>query len=170
MRIFFGKGAGGGMVGGKAELRRSRKYVRKSAEKTDAARERKRLEEAIRIVCGQLKELTEQLSAEKQEEAAAIFEAQCMLLEDVEYLSCIGELLQEEGYIAAREKSGYFVTYRESDSFETSGKVKQNPARTVYRHVKSNTGVTHDEEISFNIYAKTARRVLSEYGEEIIIR
>ena len=80
------------------------------------------------------------------------------------------ELLQEEGYIAAREKSGYFVTYRESDSFETSEKRVQKPAANVYRHVKSNTGVTHDEEISFNIYAKTARRVLSEYGDEITDR
>ena len=80
------------------------------------------------------------------------------------------ELLQEEGYIAAREKSGYFVTYRESDSFETSERKTQRPAASMYRHVKSNTGVNHDEEISFNIYAKTARRVLSEYGEEITDR
>lgn len=80
------------------------------------------------------------------------------------------ELLQEEGYIAAREKSGYFVTYRESDSFETAGKKTSDSAKTIYRHGKINTDVTHDEEISFNIYAKTARKVLSEYGDEITDR
>lgn len=80
------------------------------------------------------------------------------------------ELLQEEGYIAAREKSGYFVTYRESDSFETAGKKASDSAKTIYKHGKINTDVTHDEEISFNLYAKTARKVLSEYGEEITDR
>ena len=80
------------------------------------------------------------------------------------------ELLQEEGYISAREKSGYFVTYKESDSFETTGAKTPQNNRNIYRHAKNNTGVTHDEEISFNIYAKTARKVLSEYGEEITDR
>ncbi|MBO4678098.1 MAG: PLP-dependent aminotransferase family protein [Lachnospiraceae bacterium] len=80
------------------------------------------------------------------------------------------ELLQEEGYISAKEKSGYFVTYKESDSFETTGAKTPQNNRNIYRHTKNNTGVTHDEEISFNIYAKTARKVLSEYGEEITDR
>ena len=80
------------------------------------------------------------------------------------------ELLQEEGYISTVEKSGYFVTYRESDSFAVSEKIGGVTDRSVYRHAKTNTGVTHDEEISFNIYARTVRRVLSEYGEELTER
>ena len=80
------------------------------------------------------------------------------------------ELLQEEGYISTVEKSGYFVTYRESDSFAVSEKIDGVTDRSVYRHAKTDTGVTHDEEISFNIYARTVRRVLSEYGEELTER
>ena len=52
------------------------------------------------------------------------------------------ELLQEEGYIAAKEKSGYFVTYKESDSFKPSGAKTPDSGRYVYKHMKNNTDVT----------------------------
>ncbi|SFP86271.1 GntR family transcriptional regulator / MocR family aminotransferase [Butyrivibrio proteoclasticus] len=74
------------------------------------------------------------------------------------------ELLVEEGYIITREKSGYFVSYRENEYFY--GNKSEQPIRKV----SSFKVAEKAEEISFNIYAKTARRVLSEYGEEIKVR
>ncbi|MBE6015545.1 MAG: PLP-dependent aminotransferase family protein [Lachnospiraceae bacterium] len=76
------------------------------------------------------------------------------------------ELLMEEGYVVAREKSGYFVSYKESDYFTggSSEKMYSPPVRTGHDlHSLSR----ESEEISFNTYAKTVRRVLTEYGEEI---
>ena len=76
------------------------------------------------------------------------------------------ELLMEEGYVVAREKSGYFVCYKESDYFAGgfTEKMYAPPIRTAHDVHSTSRG---SEEISFNTYAKTVRRVLSEYGEEI---
>ncbi len=74
------------------------------------------------------------------------------------------ELLMEEGYVTSREKSGYFVSYRENESFtgETPPLMK-----TFRLPVTEHRDSGRDEELSFNLYAKTVRRVLSEYGEDI---
>ncbi len=84
------------------------------------------------------------------------------------------ELLIEEGYVASREKSGYFVSYKENESFSDSfSKGAMDRASSAVtsnmRTARSNGAVPsgRSEEISFNIYAKTVRKVLSEYGEAI---
>ena len=103
------------------------------------------------------------------------------------------ELLIEEGYVITEEKKGYFVSYLENEFLEydkgsdpLSYVVRRDPrsGRIPYRQgLHSNPEYYHDgekydkgtvplshethEELSFNIYAKTVRRVLSEYGEEI---
>ncbi len=69
------------------------------------------------------------------------------------------ELLMEEGYAVAREKSGYFVNYRENENFSAS-----SPHRIIPRPAASSGA---DEALSFNIYARTVRRVLSEYADAI---
>ena len=79
------------------------------------------------------------------------------------------ELLIEEGYAVSREKSGYFVSYKENEYFSETGSAKKNtsllsPQAPVHR---VRTTPADSEEISFNIYAKTVRRVLSDYDEEI---
>lgn len=69
-------------------------------------------------------------------------------------------LLTEEGYIQPKQRSGYFVTYRESDGFSAP----EAPA-PLHRHTESDT-----EDFPFSVYARTMRRVLTEYGEEILVK
>lgn len=69
-------------------------------------------------------------------------------------------LLTEEGYIQPRQRSGYFVTYRETD-----GHSAPEQAQPVHRHAESPT-----VDFPFSVYARTMRRVLSEYGEEILVK
>ena len=105
------------------------------------------------------------------------------------------ELLMEEGYAVSREKSGYFVSYRENEYFSdgnyTSRRVHApTPVKSSPGGKPRNPGLygvfpgssvsapgtradlgsrgktppKDSEEISFNIYAKTVRRVLSDYA------
>lgn len=71
------------------------------------------------------------------------------------------ELLGEEGYIRAKERSGYFVSYRETDLFYA-------PAVRVRSHHEE--GGHLGEEFPFSVYAKTVRRVLTEYETEVFRR
>ena len=78
------------------------------------------------------------------------------------------ELLLDEGYIVSKEKRGYFVIY---DS-------EYNPAT---QHISPESGAEAKAELeqtveyslspmSYNIFSKAARRVLTEYGEEIMLK
>ena len=68
-------------------------------------------------------------------------------------------ILCDEGYAEARQRSGYFVTYKTSDFF---------PVANYKKHELSKINHTiNDEFFSYNSFAKTARAVLSEYGEEL---
>ena len=69
-------------------------------------------------------------------------------------------LLTEEGYIQPRQRSGYFVTYRESAGASVP---EQPPLR---HHHRERPAV----DFPFSVYARTMRRVLSEYGEEILVK
>ncbi|MBR6743386.1 MAG: PLP-dependent aminotransferase family protein [Clostridia bacterium] len=72
-------------------------------------------------------------------------------------------LLIDEGYIEARERSGYFVIFRTDDGFTLNS---VSPAKELLspRHEGSL------EEFPFSVLAKTMRRVISEYGESILDR
>ena len=75
------------------------------------------------------------------------------------------ELLMEEDYIRARERSGYFVSYRE-DTFYTSPSSQLLPETVI-----NNESYQYSEEsFSFDLYAKTVRKVLSIFGEETMSR
>lgn len=71
------------------------------------------------------------------------------------------ELLCDEGYVEARERSGYFVIYRESDFTvaSTSHKIK---------HHSFNRDFQIENEFPFSVLAKTMRRVLLDLGENIL--
>ena len=69
------------------------------------------------------------------------------------------ELLADEGYVASRERSGYFVIYKE-------GKTGGIPTLPVVRHRREE--FVKVEDFPFASFAKTMRRVLTEYGEEIL--
>lgn len=68
-------------------------------------------------------------------------------------------LLFEEGYIDARERSGYFVCYNPDNTF-----LSPTPLMSFSHHP---TTADHSSEFPFSLYAKTVRKVLSNYGEDI---
>ncbi len=72
-------------------------------------------------------------------------------------------LLAEEGYIEPRQRSGYFVVYKESDGFWGTKK-------TVVYKESEQPHIDVSEFFPFSVYAKTMRRVLSDYGENIFDR
>ncbi len=69
-------------------------------------------------------------------------------------------LLMDEGYISSRERSGYYVCYSESGGF-------QRPTIATTEH-HSRVLQPSQNDFPFSVYAKTMRRVISEYGEEIL--
>jgi GntR family transcriptional regulator/MocR family aminotransferase len=70
-------------------------------------------------------------------------------------------LLCDEGYIIAHERSGYYVSYREQESFpvgeHTGGVIHKQQMRE-----------TENQVFPFSVIAKTMRYVLSTYCEEIM--
>ena len=72
-------------------------------------------------------------------------------------------ILCDEGYVESRQRSGYFVIYKESDFISSVESVETAPT-----HKKSQPRVKN--EFPFSVLAKTMRKVLSEYGEEILIK
>ncbi len=73
------------------------------------------------------------------------------------------ELLCEEGYAEARPKSGYFVIYRESDSFSPS-------TRSPMPHAAPAAGISLQDFFPFPALARVMRRVLADYGESILVK
>lgn len=72
-------------------------------------------------------------------------------------------ILCDEGYIEAKERSGYFVIYRESD-FITTAEVHFEPKE--YSPKKK----TADCDFPFSLLAKTVRKVLNDKESEILKR
>lgn len=70
-------------------------------------------------------------------------------------------LLLDEGYISSRERSGFFVRYSDGDCFPV-GDLKREKKTPNYHSV--------DADFPFSAYCKIIRRVLSEYGEDILIK
>lgn len=67
-------------------------------------------------------------------------------------------LLCEEGYAEGKERSGYIVIFRSDDGFMS---VKS----TLVYH---DYGSSADIQFPFSVFSKTMRRVISEYGEQIL--
>ncbi len=72
------------------------------------------------------------------------------------------ELLDEEGYIETRERTGIFVTYRKDSMVPV-----HEEEESFFRN--AGTDVSEDA-FPFSVLARTIRRVLSEYQEEILIK
>ncbi len=72
-------------------------------------------------------------------------------------------LLNEEGYVRIRERSGAYVIYRDEDFLgeavphEMAAPEKQNSAHSA-------------GEFPFSVLAKTMRKVLLDYGEKILVK
>ncbi|MCQ2452230.1 MAG: PLP-dependent aminotransferase family protein [Oscillospiraceae bacterium] len=72
-------------------------------------------------------------------------------------------LLCEEGYVESRERSGCFVIYRSSDFQGLPGLGAGNlPARSLSPHTAG--------DFPFSVLARTMRRVLADYGEQLLVK
>ncbi len=74
-------------------------------------------------------------------------------------------ILSEEGYVEPRQRSGYYIIYRESDFplYKEQENAFQASSRMNSAHdVKSS--------VSFPVLAKTIRRVLLDYNEDILVK
>lgn len=70
------------------------------------------------------------------------------------------ELLTEEGYIEARQRSGYFVIYRDKDLIHVEKTVSE-----------SEKGLGMDEYVfPLSVYTSAVRKVLAEKGEQLLMR
>ena len=70
-------------------------------------------------------------------------------------------LLCDEGYIEARERSGFFVIFRKSDGFAASAEL---PTR---RRITPQSNHTYPD-FPFSVLGKTMRRVLSDYADVLL--
>ncbi len=80
-------------------------------------------------------------------------------------------LLEEEGYIEARERRGYFVTYRESDMLPERAEsgTAAGPVRRPAQPEEAGLAARDPDEFPFSVYAATMRRVLLDYGDRILL-
>jgi bifunctional gntR family transcriptional regulator/aminotransferase (fragment) len=73
-------------------------------------------------------------------------------------------LLEEEGYIEGKERSGYFVSYQEGCVFP----VKDEEEADEYRDFSKKKTSFSMEQMSYPTIAKAVRRAMSKYQEEIL--
>ncbi len=69
-------------------------------------------------------------------------------------------ILCDEGYLESRERSGYFVVYRAGDCFPGT-----EPAARAEAALRPT-----EHEFPFSVLARTMRRVLSDYGEALLVK
>lgn len=75
-------------------------------------------------------------------------------------------ILCEEGYIESRERSGYFVIYKEKDFLSNGEAFERTPAKNITISYAKDVKC----EFPFSVLSKTMRRVLAEYREEILVK
>lgn len=82
-------------------------------------------------------------------------------------------LLEEEGYIEPREKSGYFVIFAPEKGFLGTHAALFNHSEQEHRPEKNqkrrkDSSVLPVSPFPFSVFAKRARKVLSDYSEKIL--
>ena len=70
------------------------------------------------------------------------------------------ELLCEEGYVEAKERSGFIVTFRNYDGFAASGSTPAQPT-------PHQTAASH-HSFPLSVFSKTIRKVLTEQGDRLL--
>ena len=70
-------------------------------------------------------------------------------------------LLCDEGYVESRERSGFFVIFRNSDGFALPSTAPSHRAELSFSHHAS-------PDFPFSVLAKTMRSVISDLGEAIL--
>lgn len=79
------------------------------------------------------------------------------------------QLLLEEGYIDAKERSGYYCIYREGENFPVGEETIEN-GPGLSETEKAEPFWNPPEDFPFSVFAKTMRKVLSQYGERILVK
>ena len=72
-------------------------------------------------------------------------------------------LLCDEGYVESRERSGFFVIFRNSDGFALPSVAEPMPSEAAYEPHNS-------PDFPFSVLAKTMRSVISDLGEALLER
>lgn len=87
------------------------------------------------------------------------------------------DILCEEGYLEGRQRSGYFVIYKDSDfvsvadgnSLEGNGTMAEPLAIQSEKHDTDHSERTKST-FPFSVLSKTMRKVLLDYGNEILVK
>lgn len=81
-------------------------------------------------------------------------------------------LLSDEGYIASRERSGYFVIYKEADFMGRAAEAARYEGEAFAEPSVAQTAIGDGNYIEFpySVMAKTMRKVLLDYGESILVK
>ena len=88
------------------------------------------------------------------------------------------EILCEEGYLEGRERSGYFAVYKDSDFVSVADGVGEGYIH-LQKEIKEDSLTepdirqnSSDEKISFpfSVLSKTMRKVLLDYGDNILVK
>ena len=74
-------------------------------------------------------------------------------------------LLEEEGYIRSRERSGYFV-----ESIDLSIGASPTAKRAPLPHIKESRAQINGRDLEYSLWFKTIRKVISERGEELFVK
>ncbi len=80
------------------------------------------------------------------------------------------EILAEEGYIESRERSGYYVSYRDEDIYGTAVLTPSKIQPTCSEGVPDFAGDDDLCGIPFATMSRYMRRVITEFGERILIK
>lgn len=72
-------------------------------------------------------------------------------------------ILSDEGYIRARERSGYYVIYRAGDFVSSMENPPGEGAAQMHVH-------SFKSAFPFSVLSRAMRRVLAEYGESILVK
>lgn len=74
-------------------------------------------------------------------------------------------MLEDEGYISSRERSGYFVS-----RIDRLGASPSSQSPTPVRHMREERRLPTDRDFEYSLWFKTLRKVISERGEELFVR
>lgn len=73
-------------------------------------------------------------------------------------------ILCDEGYVEARERSGHFAAYRARDCFPGAADADAVPVPA------ASAARAAEDAFPFSVLARTMRRVLSDYGESLLVK
>ncbi len=78
-------------------------------------------------------------------------------------------LLNDEGYIESRERSGNFVSFKMDDFLYQTEEKKYREVETV-PHASLDVKQPANSEFPYSVLAKTMRKVILDYGESILVK